>query len=55
MGFVRRVAESIDGVTEAVWDESGTLTKIVVLVVLVVTMTAIPLIPIAILARWIAR
>ena len=55
MGFVQRLAESIDGVTRAVWDESGIVKKTIVLVVLIVTFTAIPLIPIAILARLIAN
>jgi len=54
MGTVKRIAEGIDGLTRAVWDDSGIVMKLLVLIVLLVTFTAIPVIPIAILARWIA-
>ena len=54
MGAIQRIAEGIDGATRAVWDESGVVMKIVVIIILVVTGAALPLIPIAILARWIA-
>lgn len=52
---IERVARGIDDVTEAVWDESSLPVKIAVLFVLIVTATAIPLVPIAIVARWLAR
>ncbi|WP_199174861.1 hypothetical protein [Halegenticoccus soli] len=52
---IKRIARSIDDVTRAVWDESGPLTKAVVLVLLVVTATAIPLVPIALAARYVAN
>lgn len=52
---IKRIAQGIDDITEAVWDDSGTTMKAVILVVLIVTALAIPVIPIAIVARLIAR
>lgn len=53
-GRITRIARGIDDVTRAVWDDSGPVAKVVILLVLVVTATALPLIPIAVLARWLA-
>lgn len=50
-----RIARGIDDVTRAVWDDSGTVTKVLILVVLVVTALAIPVIPIAVVARYLAK
>ena len=55
MGRIKRIAQGIDDVTKAVWDDSGPGIKIVILVVLVVTATAIPLIPLTLVARYIAN
>jgi hypothetical protein len=55
MGTVQRTAEGIDSMTQAVWDDSGTGMRIIVLVILVVTGAALPLIPIAWIARYIAN
>jgi hypothetical protein len=55
MGFIQRLAEGIDGLSRSVWDDSGTGTRIIVLVVLIVTGAAIPLIPIAWISRRIAN
>ncbi len=54
-GRIKRIARGIDDITQAVWDDSGILMKIVVLVVLIATAAAIPVIPIAIIARYIAN
>lgn len=54
-GRLKRIARGIDDVTRTVWDDSGTAVKLVILVVLIVTATAIPLVPLAILARYIAN
>ncbi|MFC7157486.1 hypothetical protein ACFQPA_18830 [Halomarina halobia] len=54
-GRIKRVARGIDDITRAVWDDSGPLLKVGIVVVLVVTATAIPLIPIALAARYIAN
>lgn len=55
MSRIKRIARGIDDVTKAVWDDSGPGMKVVILIVLVVTATAIPLIPLALIARYIAR
>lgn len=55
MGRIKRVAQGIDDVTKAVWDDSGLGMKLVILIVLVGTATAIPLIPLALVARYIAN
>ncbi|SEO22186.1 hypothetical protein SAMN04487948_101172 [Halogranum amylolyticum] len=52
---LQRVARGIDDITRAVWDDSGTVTKAVILVVLIVTALAIPVIPIAVVARYVAN
>ncbi|WP_266083212.1 hypothetical protein [Haladaptatus caseinilyticus] len=54
-GRIKRIAQGIDGITKAVWDESGVFMKIVILVILIMTAAAIPVIPIAIIARYIAN
>ncbi|QLG28875.1 hypothetical protein HUG10_15590 [Halorarum halophilum] len=54
-GRIKRIARGIDDVTRSVWDDSSTGVKLVILVVLIVTATAIPLVPLAILARYIAN
>ncbi|QLG60247.1 hypothetical protein [Halorarum salinum] len=54
-GRIQRIARGIDDVTRTVWDDSGTGVKLLILVVLVVTATAIPLVPLAILARYVAN
>ena len=54
-GRIKRIAQGIDGITNVVWDESGVFMKIVILVILLVTAAAIPVIPIAIIARYIAN
>ncbi|MFH5800503.1 hypothetical protein [Haladaptatus sp. CMAA 1911] len=54
-GRIKRIARGIDSITNAVWDESGVFMKLIVLVILIVTAAAIPIIPIAIIARYIAN
>lgn len=54
-GRIKRIARGIDDVTRAVWDDSGVLTKTVILAILIVTAAAIPVIPLAIIARYIAN
>lgn len=54
-GRITRIARGIDDVTRAVWDDSGTGVKLLVAVVLVVTGLAIPLIPLALVARYLAK
>ena len=55
VGRIKRIAQGIDSITKAVWDDSGRFIKIVILVILIVTAAAIPVIPIAIIARYIAN
>lgn len=52
---LERIANGIDDITRAVWDDSGLVVKLLVLFVLLVTALAIPVIPIAIAARYIAN
>jgi phage-related minor tail protein len=54
-GTIQGIAEGIDDIRVAVWDERGTLGKVVIAVLLIVTGAAIPLVPIAFVARRIAR
>ncbi|SIR64954.1 hypothetical protein SAMN05421858_3117 [Haladaptatus litoreus] len=54
-GRIKRIARGIDSITKAVWDDSGTFVKLIILVILIVTAAAIPVIPIAIIARYIAN
>jgi hypothetical protein len=54
-GRIKRIARGIDSITKAVWDDSGVFMKLMVLVVLIVTAAALPVIPIAIIARYIAN
>jgi uncharacterized membrane protein len=54
-GMIQRVAESIDSMRTAIWDERGFLGKVLIAILLIVTGAAIPLVPIAFVARRIAR
>lgn len=54
-GIIHRIAESIDNIRVAVWDERGIVGKILIALFLIVTGAAIPVIPIAFVARRIAR
>ncbi|WP_231188935.1 hypothetical protein [Haladaptatus sp. DYF46] len=54
-GRIKRIARGIDSITKAVWDDSGIFMKLIVLVILIVTAAALPVIPIAIIARYIAN
>ncbi len=51
---VKRIANGIDEITVAIWDESRLVVKVGILILLIITGSAIPLIPIALLARYIA-
>ncbi|EJN57879.1 hypothetical protein [Halogranum rubrum] len=50
-----RIARGIDDVTRAIWDDSGTVVKVLILIGLVVTALAVPVIPIAVVARYLAK
>jgi uncharacterized membrane protein len=54
-GMIQQVAESIDSMRTAIWDERGFLGKVLIAILLIVTGAAIPLVPIAFVARRIAR
>lgn len=54
-GLIQRTAESIDEMSRSIWDESSQLEKAVIAVFLLVTGLAIPVVPIVVLARYIAR
>lgn len=53
-GLIQRTADAIDEMSRSVWDESGRIEKAVITVFLLVTGLAIPVVPIVILARYIA-
>lgn len=52
---VQNIARSIDDVTRTVWDQNGTVVRVLVLVLLVISGVGIPLIIIALLARLIVK
>lgn len=54
-GMIQGLAQSIDDIRETVWDKRGRVGKLLILILLIVTGAAIPLIPIAFVARRIAR
>lgn len=54
-GLVRRTAEAIDDMSRSIWDDSSQREKAIVAVVLIVTGLAIPVVPIVLLARFIAN
>jgi hypothetical protein len=54
-GTIHRIAQGIDDIRIAVWDERGRLGKLLILLLLLVTGAAIPLILIAFVARRLAR
>jgi VIT1/CCC1 family predicted Fe2+/Mn2+ transporter len=54
-GTIHRIAQGIDDIRVAVWDEQGRLGKLLLLFLLIITGAAIPLVPIAFVARRLAR
>jgi hypothetical protein len=54
-GTIQQIAQGIDESRRAVWDQRGCGGKLLILVLLIVTGAALPLIPIAVIARWIAK
>jgi hypothetical protein len=54
-GTIYRIAQGIDDIRIAVWDERGRLGKLLILFLLLITGAVIPLIPIAFIARRLAR
>ena len=54
-GLVRRTAKGIDDLSRSVWDDSSRFQKAIVAVVLIVTGLVIPVVPIVLLARYIAN
>lgn len=54
-GLVQQTAEAIDGLSRSVWDDSSQLEKAIVAVVLIVTGLAIPVVPIVLVARYVAN
>lgn len=53
-GLIQRIADAIDEMSRSIWDESSQVEKAVILVFLLVTGLAIPVVPIVVLARYIA-
>lgn len=54
-GMIQRTADAIDEMSRSVWDESSSVERVVIAVFLIVTGLAIPVVPIVILARYIAN
>ena len=54
-GFVQRTAEGIDSLSRSVWEDSSQFEKAIVAVILIVTGLVIPVVPIVMLARYIAK
>ena len=54
-GLIQRTAEGIDGLSRSVWDDSSQLEKAIIAVVLIVTGLVIPVVPIVLLARYLAN
>ncbi|MFC4440319.1 MULTISPECIES: hypothetical protein [Natrialbaceae] len=54
-GLVQRTAEGIDSLSRSVWDDSSQLEKAIVVVILVVTGLVIPVLPIVLVARYLAN
>ncbi|MDF9744957.1 MULTISPECIES: hypothetical protein [Natrinema] len=54
-GLLQRTAEGIDSLSRSVWDDSSQLEKAIIAVVLIVTGAAIPVVPIVLIARYIAN
>lgn len=54
-GTIQQIAQGIDTIRTAVWDKRGRIGKLLILILVIVTGAAIPLIPIAIVARRLAR
>lgn len=54
-GLIQRTADVIDDLSRSVWDESSQFKKAVIAVVLIVTGLVIPVVPIVVLARYIAN
>lgn len=54
-GIVQRTAEGIDDLSRSVWDDSSQFQKAIVAVVLIVTGLVIPVVPIVLLARYLAN
>lgn len=54
-GLLQRTAEGIDSLSRSVWDDSSQLEKAIIVVVLIVTGAAIPVVPIVLIARYIAN
>ncbi|MFA9502023.1 hypothetical protein ACERIM_04500 [Natrinema sp. H-ect1] len=54
-GLLQRTAAGIDSLSRSVWDDSSTLEKAIVAVALIATGLVIPVLPIVVLARYIAN
>ncbi|NHX37677.1 MULTISPECIES: hypothetical protein [Halolamina] len=54
-GLVQRTAARIDSLSRSVWDDSSGTEKLIIAVLLVVTGLAIPVVPIVLIARYIAN
>lgn len=54
-GLVQRTAQAIDDLSRSVWDDSSQFQKAIIAVVLVVTGLVIPVVPIVLLARYLAN
>ncbi|XVH32018.1 hypothetical protein ACNS7O_02220 [Haloferacaceae archaeon DSL9] len=52
--LVRRTAAAIDDMSRSIWDDSSQFEKAVIVVILIITGLAIPVVPIVLLARFIA-
>ncbi|ELY58512.1 hypothetical protein [Natronococcus jeotgali] len=53
--LIQRTADGIDDLSRAVWDDSSQLEKAIVAVFLIVTGLAIPVVPIVMVARYVAN
>ncbi|NKE36707.1 hypothetical protein GWG54_12945 [Natronococcus sp. JC468] len=53
--LIQRTAEGIDDLSRAVWDDSSQFEKAIVAVFLIVTGLAIPVVPIVMVARYVAN
>lgn len=54
-GLIQRTAEAIDEMWQSIWGDASRGEKVVIAVFLLVTGLAIPVVPIVLVARYIAR
>ena len=54
-GLVQRTARGIDDLSRSVWDDSSQFQKAIVAVVLIVTGLVLPVVPIVLVARYVAN